>query len=269
MTSEFRMKDSILPYLVYTVTLTVFFLGSALLYNPFDIKGYYSFGTFGFSFHLVMLSCIIFLCSLLMRLCLYFILKKYEAKWWHYGVWCSLELMVMSSFTALYTILFKGSEGGYFVVLSDCVKFVCLTLIYPYTFLVFVRIVRLKDEELERKDKPMDNSLVRFYDEHKRLKLSIAPSAILFVSSEFNYVKINYIDGEKVKDFMLRSSMKNLESMNCKALVRCQRSYFVNPEHISVLRKDPQGFIFAEMNIPGVPSVPVSKQYYESLSALL
>lgn len=269
MASDFKMKGSILPHLIYCFILPAFFLGSAILYNPFDLKGYYTFGSFSPSFHLVMVSCIILVCSLLTRLSLYFILEKYEAKWWHYGEWCCFEMMLMSSFVALYTVLFKGAEGGYFAVLPESVKFIYLTLMYPYTFLIFVRIVRIKDEELEQKGAQADNSLVRFHDEHKRLKLSIAPSSILYVSSEFHYVKIFYLDGTKVKNYLLRASMKSLEDIGSKALVRCQKSYFVNPEHVSVLRKDPEGFIFAEINVPDVPAVPVSKQYYEALSALL
>lgn len=272
MASEFKMKSGFLPHLAYALILPTFFLGSSLLYDPFGIKEYYTFGTFSYGFHLVMLSCIILVCALLTRTILYILLEKRDILWWHYGAWCIGEAAVMSAFAALYTILFKGSADGYFAVLPDCMKFIILTLCYPYAFLIFVRILRLKNEELQHekeKKVPEDNSLVRFLDEHKRLKLSISPSSILYVRSEFNYVDIFYLDGEKVKNYMLRASMKSLEAIGSKALVRCQRSYFVNPEHISVLRKDPEGFIFAEINIPGVPAVPVSKQYYDSLSALL
>lgn len=262
-------KDGFLPFLLYPIILSLFFLGGSILYNPFDIVGYYSFGAMSFSFHLVMLSCIILICSFLTRTCLYFILKKHGMQWLNYGLYCIIELTVMSSFVTLYTVLFKGTETGYFFTLPMCIKFIFLSLIYPYTFLTLIYLVKMKDMELERRDMEYDNSLLRFYDEHKRLKLSIAPSAILYVKSEFNYVQIHYLDGAKVKTYMLRASMKSLEDIGSKALTRCQRSYFVNPEHISVLRKDPQGFIFAEMNLPDVEAVPVSKQYYNKLTALL
>lgn len=263
------MKGGFLPQFVYPLILPSFFLGSALLYNPFGIREYFSFGSFSYGFHLVMLSCIILVCSLITRLLLYILLEHHDIKWWHYGVWCLSEMALISAFTALYTVLFKATPGGYFAVLPDCIKFTFLILCYPYTFLIFIRIVRIKNEKLEEKTAPVDNSLVRFLDEHKRLKLSIAPSSILYVSSEFNYVKIFYLDGGKVRDYMLRASMKSLEAIGSKALVRCQRSYFVNPEHVAVLRKDSEGSIFAEMNIEGVPAVPVSKQYYDTLSSLL
>lgn len=269
MASGFRMKGGFLPHLAYSLILPSFFLGSTLLYNPFGIKEYFSFGDFSCGFHLLMLSCIILVCSLIMRLILYVHLEKHDILWWHYGMWCFGESAVMSAFSALYIILFKGTDGDYFTVLPDGLKFIFLTLCYPYGFLIFVRIIRIKDEELADKYAPADHSLVRFLDEHKRLKFTISPSSILYVSSKFNYVKIFYLDGGKVRDYMLRASMKSLEAINSRALVRCQRSYFVNPEHVSVLRKDSEGFIFAEMNLPDVPAVPVSKQYYDHLAALL
>ena len=257
------------PHLFYPFIMSLIFLGSCLLYNPFDIVGYYTFGSMSFSFHLVMLSCIILVCSLLSRTGLYLILRKHDIQWINYGVYCIIELTVMSSFAALYTVLFKGAGTGYFFVLSKCIKFIFLSLVYPYAFLALVYLVMRKEEELQRKDMASDNTLLRFYDEHKRLKLSIAPSAILYVKSEFNYVQIHYLDGTKVKTYMLRASMKSLEDTGSRALTRCHRSYFVNPGHISVLRKDPQGFIVAEMNIPDIASVPVSKQYYDKLTVLL
>ena len=269
METIFKRTDGYLQHLLYSFILALFFLGSSILYNPFDIEGYYNFGSMSFSFHLVMLSSIILVCSIISRTVLYFFLKKRDIQWINYGVYCVIELAVISSFTALYTVLFKGPGTGYFVVLPECIRFIFLILIYPYTFLTLIYLVKAKNRELERLNMAPDNTLLRFYDEHKRLKLSIAPSAILYVKSEFNYVKIHYIDGAKVKTFMLRASMKSLEDIGSKALTRCQRSYFVNPEHISVLRKDPQGFIFAEMNHPDIEAVPVSKQYYDRLTALL
>ena len=269
MATEFRTKGGFAPQMIYAVVLPLFFLSFTLLYNPFDIKGYYSFGTFIPGVHLVLLSSIILVCCALTRTCLHFILKHNALLWWQYGLWCLGEMVLTALFFALYTALFKGSEGGFFAVLPQCLKFACLTLAYPYAFLILAGAVRRKDEDLRRKDEPADNTIVRFHDEHKRLKLSIAPSAILYVNSEYNYVKIHYLDAGRVRDFVLRASMKSLESLDCRSLVRCHRSYFVNPEHITVLRKDPQGLIFAQMNIPDVDPVPVSKQYYDSLSALL
>lgn len=267
---NFKMDEGFWPHLLYIFILPAFFLAGALLYNPFDIIGFYSFGAHTPDFHLVIITCIILGCSIMTRISIHFILKKNEFKWWHYEVWCAAEMFVMSSFAALYTILSKETSESFFDVLPFCIKYIYLTLCYPYIISLLVLVIKVQRKELIRRENPGSHSLARFYDEHKRLKLSISPSSILFIKSELNYVKIHYLDGGKVKEFMLRASMKSLESVsNSRFLVRCQRSYFVNPEHVAVLRKDAEGFIYAEMNIPDVPAVPVSKQFYDSLSALL
>ncbi len=270
MDNKFKIKESQLQVFAYALIVPAFFLVFSLAYNPFDIHGFYTFGTHTIGTHLVLMTAIMIAVLLITRNIFVAIQKKTVVTWTHYILWCLSELVLMTAFVSLYTMLSKGIRGEYFSVFADCGKFVIFSLCYPYGFLICLKTIRLKDEELSRREKEDDRSLVKFYDEHKRLKLSIAPSSILYVQSEFNYVKIIYLDGVKVKEFLLRASMKSIEEMgNRRCLARCQRSYFVNPEHVSVLRKDKEGFIFAEMNIPGVPPVPVSKPYFEALSALL
>ena len=52
-------------------------------------------------------------------------------------------------------------------------------------------------------------------------------------------------------------------------LVRCHRSYYINPSFVQVLRKDKEGVIFAEMDSRGMVRIPVSKTYYDRLAELL
>ena len=72
-----------------------------------------------------------------------------------------------------------------------------------------------------------------------------------------------------MKDYALRNSMKAVESLvEGKGLVRCHRSYMLNPLHVKALSKGKEGVIEAEMDA-GCPPVPVSKRYYDNLSSLL
>ena len=52
-------------------------------------------------------------------------------------------------------------------------------------------------------------------------------------------------------------------------IIRCQRSFFVNPRHVTALRKDKEGLIIAELDVQGVRTIPVSPNYYDNLSKLL
>ena len=64
--------------------------------------------------------------------------------------------------------------------------------------------------------------------------------------------------------------MKSLEeTMKRCGMIRCHRSYYVNPLHISVLSRGKEGQIVAELKTAQEVAVPVSRQYFEALSELL
>lgn len=270
MESVLRLTKGFSAQVIYMIVLPLFFFAFNMLYDPFHIQEYYSFGSFNDSFHIVMLSCILLVWIILSRTVFYFLEKEFTLHWWQYTLWCIGEVLVASAFMALYTSLFRHEGHNYFGILATCFVFTAMSLVFPYVFLVMQQIITNRNEDLRNRDLQPDRSLVRFYDEHRRLKLSIAPSSVLYVKSEFNYLKIHYLSGGRVKEYTLRNSMKSLgESVPAQALVRCQRSYFVNPAHVKVLWKDKEGFIYADLDIPDLPSIPVSKQYYDSIAALL
>ena len=110
---------------------------------------------------------------------------------------------------------------------------------------------------------------MRFYDNQHNLKLVLMPSSIIYISAEENYVNIFYKENDRVRDYSLRSSMKALDEL-CQenGLVRCHRSFYINPAQVKVLRKDKDGIMYAEMNAD-VRHIPVSKTYYGQLSEML
>lgn len=268
MDSIVRLPKSYAAHLVYVLLMPAFFISFCFLYDPFGIEEFYIVGGKNFPFHLLMLSCIILGVLALTRLIFVALYKYIPFRRWHYAIWCIGELLVCAFFMALYTALFYGSDMPYFMALSHCLKFSYLIMVYPYLFLIMARLVINLGKEREA-DAP-DESLAKFYDEHKRLKLTIDPMAILYVSAESNYVKIHYLENDRSKEFMLRNSMRSLEETASRhGLVRCHRSYYVNPRHIKVLRRGKEGQIQAEFLQEGLASVPVSRQYYDTLSKLL
>ena len=54
--------------------------------------------------------------------------------------------------------------------------------------------------------------------------------------------------------------------MHKHGLLRCQRSYYINPNHIKVLRRDKEGVITAELDVPNQKSIPVSPKYYDAVA---
>jgi len=256
------------PQALYVILVPAFFVGFCIYYNPFDIKGFFTIDDMGCDFHIVMLACILLVNLLIFRLLFLVIQKHININTKQYIFWCLIETFAGACFMALYTDLVCGPEFNYLKSLFFSLQASYMVVIYPYSILIFIQYITRQEES--KAELPEEGKLVKFFDERNKLKLTLTPSSILFVTAEFNYIKIHYLDSGRVKVFMLRNSMKSLaEKASSFGIVRCQRSYFVNPRHISVLRKDKAGFITAELDVDGVQPVPVSKQYYDSLSELL
>ncbi len=267
MTTQLRIGKTYKSQLLYVFLIPAFFVGFCFLYDPFGMKEFYQIGGMGFGFHFIILAVILMAVLAITRLIFSAIYRHTPFLWWHYTVWCFGEVFVYSLFMALYTTLFYAGEHNYFVALSNCFKFAYLILVYPYLFLIMIQIIRNKNAELNAE--PVE-TLVKFYDEHKRLKLTIDPSAIICIQADANYVIIRYMDADRIKEFMLRASMKSVENtVSRHGLVRCHRSFFVNPKYVKMLSKNREGMITAELLHPEVASIPVSKQFYKQLSELL
>jgi len=68
--------------------------------------------------------------------------------------------------------------------------------------------------------------------------------------------------------YTLRNTMKGIDKIcTANGLVRCHRSFFVNINKVKVIRRTPEGMV-AEIDHPGVDTVPVSKTYASDLISL-
>ncbi len=255
---------SVNTLLLHVFILPFFFLGFILLYDSEWITGFLSGGNDRTVFNALMLTCILLgiLCG--SRIPMTASRRNLHLNWWEYFLWSLSEVIVFSAFAALYMALVYGNYG-YFPALGRCLCISFSILPYPYLFFgVLIALIR-PDKMQEAED-----DLVRFADNTGRLKLVIANDVILYILAQENYVSIHYMEGEKEKEYSLRQSMRGIEELMSKhGIVRCQRSYFVNPRHVTVLRKDKEGMIQAELDVNGSRPVPVSPKYYEDLNKML
>jgi len=190
--------------------------------------------------------------------------RRDRLSWWQYALWVLAEIFVFSCFAALYMALIYGTFG-YFPALAECLRMAFTTISYPYIIFALLLTCIRPDKEITTEE-----NLVRFADSTGRLKLVIAHDVILYIEAQENYVNIHYMEGEQRKEYSLRQSMRGIEELMEKhGIIRCQRSYFVNPRHVKVLRRDKEGFIQAELDVTGSQPVPVSPKYYEQLSKIL
>ncbi len=253
------------PQLLHTLILPIFLFAFMLIYRPFGVFEYL--GHEWFAVHLTIVSCIIFLAEVIARLVYYFLLKKIN--YTVYSFWCLTEVLFMTFFVALYLWLALHREQHYFEVVSTSFKYLSLVLAFPYAILALsLRIYEYHDAA----NNPEESSTqrMRFYDEKHNLKIVLTPDSILYISAEQNYVTIVYNDNGTEREYTLRNSMKAIDEI-CQdnGLVRCHRSYYINPSYVRVLRKDKEGLIFAEMDSKGMIRIPVSKKFYSHLSDIL
>lgn len=252
--------------LVFIFAIPVFCLAFILLYQPLSMVGLLDMGEGMLNFNTTIVMCILLGVMLISRSLLMVIHRSLKMNWFKFIIWEIAELFTMSLFTALYITLMYHGEFSYFYIVGKSLFALMLITIYPYVIfdLAFAYEAKAEDSTL------YDDSLMRFVDSTQRLKLMIASSAVLFVEADENYVHIRYVEGDKQKDYPLRASMKSLEELMTKhGMIRCQRSYYINPQHIKVLRRDKEGMISAELDVPNQKSIPVSPKYYDSLTKWL
>lgn len=265
--------ESILRLAASIILMPVFFVTFCLLYDPFGIEEYYTFGNMSYSFHLTMLGCIILLTYILTRIMYAYLDGRLAFSRPQSLAWFVAEMFACACFMALYTHLFRNGDSGWFQSLADCMKYSFLILCYPAAATALAVFHRSKAADgAEKRDDPAgeEESLVKLYDEHKRLKLTITPDAILYVRADANYVTIHYEDSGKAKEYLLRSSMKRTEeSLLGFGIMRCHRSYLVNPAHIKMLGSGSGDFCYITLDVPGTPQIPVSKQYSMSIMSKL
>lgn len=253
---------------IHSLVIPLFAFVFCLYYRPYVMLDFLSMENATFSFNSTMLFCIVLVSYSITRWSLFVLGKFRSLSGIAYLIWCVGETMISALFCALYLVLMSHTDITFFEVSGITFMNLLTTTIYPLVimWLCFDRYLRNEDTA-----KPVDeSSLIRFYDEYKKLRLVIANEAVIFIKSEENYVQIHYLDKYKTKKFVLRSSMRALEEdLLKKGLVRCHRSYFINPAYIKIVHRDESGQIVAELNQDGFDSIPISRKYQDEITKLL
>lgn len=253
------------PQLLHIIVLPIFFFCFMLIYKPLDVVLY--FGNEWFAVHLTIISCIILLCVTLSRLLFYYLPIRLNVA--IYIFWCLMEVILSSLFVALYLWLALHRISPYFEVVASSFNYIFLTSVIPYTILALsLRVFEYKQKFVN----PEENSAqrMRFYDSRHNLKFVVNPDSLLYIAAEENYINIYYIENRKEKCYVLRNSMKSIEEICLdNGMIRCHRSFYINPRHVEVLRKDKEGVMYAELDVKESRHVPVSKSYYKTLSDAL
>lgn len=254
--------------LLHSLIVPLFTLVFTAYYKPQGIYELLTMENVSFGFNVTMIFCIVIVSVSVTRLWLYLIGKFKRLPVPVYTMWCVGESLVSSLFVALYLTLISPSPISFFETAGSSFISLLATNIYPYGFLwLSLELYSKYNDEI----KPVDeSSLIRFHDEYRKLRLVIASEAVIFLRSDDNYVHIHYMDQGRPKKFILRSSIRALEDNLVKhGLVRCHRSYVINPAFIKIVHRDGFGLIVAELNQDGYESIPISRKYQDVIMKLL
>ena len=250
----------------YILLIPFFFFGFIVVYRPFDTTAALDMGRGLFFANAAILSGIVLVWLLITRTVFYLLYRHLSHNWWQFIAWCFLELTALTYFLALYLYLMSHHALPYFEQLAVCLQYSFLVLAYPYIIITTICVVSALTQ---RSETSPSKSLLRFQDASRQTKLVLDKDAILFIKAEENYVRIHYTENGRTKTYQLRATMNSIEPMAEKhGLYRCQRSFFVNPTHITALRKDVNNVTTAELDTDGIV-IPVSRALYKELTHLL
>lgn len=254
--------------IMHSLIVPIFVLIFIIYYKPYGVYNLLQMEHASFAFNATILFCIVLVSISITRGWLYLIGKYKDVTRPVYLAWCIGEMLVASLFMSLYIVLMDKESISFFELAGSSFVMMIATCIYPYGFIWLGIELYAKDNEEDIKAD--DNSLIRFHDEYNKLRFVIAPEAVIFIKSEDNYVQIHYLDKNRTKKFILRSSMRALEdNLGKHGLVRCHRSYFINPSFIKIVHRDGTGLIVAELNQDGYESIPISRKYHDAITKLL
>ncbi len=238
------------------------------IYKPFGMEALLDTPKASYSFNITMIMCIVLLVVFAMRMILYFthIVRHLSMNW--YRMWCVGEIVACSFFVALYVTLIGNYEQQYLEILIGTAGYLALSLLFPYIFLELT--FTLAAVRRAGVTGPQADKNLRFYDSSHNLKFVVSAEHILYIKADENYITVHYLEGDSKKLYELRASMKSIEDICVSGgILRCHRSYFVNPAHVKALRKDKDNIIVAELDTSDNTLIPISKTYYEDLVKVL
>lgn len=269
-------KKNIIKIILFTTIFSLVFIN---IFKPFNSETWIpeitSLDYFLYSSLMVIVGMVVILLS---RTLMYFFVKKFSIGYIEYIIWIFTEIVILSIFYVF--IANKVGFVGNFMKEHENIKYwealfdifrksianTMWMLLIPY----IISFLRLENEYLKQQisdiiDTDNEKNVIQFKDEKNEVRFSVISDKILYIESADNYCIIKYLNNEKVSDFILRNSLKKIANELIRSSIqRCHRSFMVNFEHITSLKKNNDD-ICLEFDIPNIKDIPVSKSYNDKI----
>ncbi len=201
--------------------------------------------------------------------------QKRQLSYAQYIVWISLEIVVMA---LIYTIaaLFTETDKDIVTLFRNSLVKTLLIMVIPYVICYIIFIWSEQSKQLRRlrqgmqsEDNAQLQAYIQIFDEKGEMRLSVRRDNILLLEAADNYVCVWYANNGAPKKSLVRNTMKSIaEQLEGSGIMRCHRSYMVNLDHMSILRREKEG-VFIELDVDNVPDIPISKRYAANIQGWL
>ncbi|NVK53797.1 MAG: LytTR family transcriptional regulator [Flavobacteriaceae bacterium] len=114
---------------------------------------------------------------------------------------------------------------------------------------------------LFRRKKEKRKKKLVFKSENKKDTFCISSDKLLYLKASGNYTEIHFLSDELPKSLLLRSTLKSIEKEYQNILLRCHRSYLINPNIDATIIKKNKNII---LDI-GYSQIPVSQTYQDKI----
>lgn len=256
-------RNTILQVL-FTALFAFFFIN---IYRPFGAGEWYNVRWWAFilaSGGLVLAGMIVIILS---RLLMFAVKQNQNITLTYYVLMVASEILLMGALYAILELIVLGGIRPFGVLLYVAVQNTSLILLIPYAMSLLYFAWREKKMSLEALVRQIRNRprFILFKDENEVLRLTLKSNDLVFLEASDNYVVIHFQAGAKVKTYLLRNTLKRLETgLEGFPLLRCHRSYMVNMHRVKMLKRD-KGQFKLWMDEEGAIAIPVSRSYNPSV----
>ena len=253
-------KNNLIKQVLLTAAFALVFIN---IYKPFSSENWYNVTQAKFFFFSSLIILTGVLVVVISRIIMYYYARKNTISYGLYYMWILIEIASMSMFYTCYTI-YLGPQKDILDVFQSSSINTSLVLLLPYSVLWLYFSWKDKVQKLEmlvENEISNKNEILSFHDDKGEFRFSLKKENLLYIESADNYVLIWYLNKGKVSKYMLRNTMKNMETMfNETNIFRCHRSFLVNFDQVKVIKREKSG-VFLQMDIENVPEIPISKTY--------
>lgn len=188
-------------------------------------------------------------------------------------IWLMVDIVLIAAGNYLYSVAFQIFP---WVGIDGFLRFVGFTIpigLFPAVILTFIQQNRYLKNNLAASQEI--NQSISHKEEHmvaetSHLKLDsgnqtfdFAYNQIVYIESEGNYVKVHFLEADKVRFELIRNTLKNVSDLiEGEKLFRCHRAFIVNLDYVEKVDGNSQGYTL-QLN-HSETQIPVSRSYTKS-----